>query len=77
MSRARFDVLAKLDGPRLQRGTVTIERKSVLFQVRPFKRRRVYELPLGDVAAMVVQRIIKSEVAAMRAERMAKRRRRC
>jgi len=40
MRRARFRVLARLDGTRPSEGTVTIERTADIFAVRPLRRRR-------------------------------------
>ena len=79
MGRSRFQVFARLDqASRAQRGTVTIERESGLFQVRPLRRRRVYELMLSDVASIVVRSILRAELAERRivgAYRTRKRRR--
>lgn len=63
---ARFRIVACLDLARPQAGTVTIDRARGLFSVRPLRRHREYVLPLADVAAMVVSRIIKNEVAEAR-----------
>jgi hypothetical protein len=61
-------VVARLEyASRLQSATVTIDREAALFTVRPKRRRRVYVLPLADVAAFVVQRIIRAELVAKRA----------
>lgn len=49
-----------------QDATVTIERGAGLFHVRPLRKRRVYTLPLATVAEIVVQRLIKAEVAEKR-----------
>jgi hypothetical protein len=76
MSRAaRFRVFGRFDAPRAHEATVTIERERGLFSVRPLRRRRVYELPLADVAAMVVWRVIRFELAEKKRERAAARRR--
>lgn len=40
-----------------------------LVAVRPYRSRRTYELPLSTVAQLVVERIIKAEVAEKRAAR--------
>jgi hypothetical protein len=71
---ARFQVIARLDGVRTTRGTVTVERAVDLFVVRPLRRRRVYSMPLSQVAQIVVERVIKAEVAQRKAERKARRR---
>lgn len=73
MKRARFSIVARLDGARVQRGTVVVERSVDMFSVRPLRRRRTYSLPLSVVAQLVVERVIKAEVAAKRAERKARR----
>lgn len=65
---------AALDTARPQAGTVTIDRDAALFSVRPLHRRRVYELPLATVAAMVAHAVIKQEVAQARAVKRAGRR---
>lgn len=67
--RARhFRVIAALDraggpGP----GRVTIE--NGIFSVRPLRRRRVFALPLAEVATMVCRRIVFAERGAKRAHR--------
>lgn len=66
-------VIGRLDMGRPQEGTVTIQRDSGLFGVRPLRRRREYVLPLSTVAEMVVARVIKAEILERAA---AKRRRR-
>jgi hypothetical protein len=64
MSRARFRFdNAILDGPRKQSGTVTIDRGSGLFSVRPLHSRREYILPLSLVASIVTARVIRAEVS--------------
>lgn len=57
---ARFKVAGQFDG--VPSATVTIA--DGLFIVRPFGRRRVYELRLADVARGVLYEVIKAEVAA-------------
>jgi hypothetical protein len=72
---ARARVMGRFDSASaLQQATVTIQRVNGaggLFSVRVFHKRRQYELPLGVVAEMVCQRIIKGEVFQAR---LAKRR---
>jgi hypothetical protein len=69
---ARFKVAGQFDG--VPSATVTIA--DGLFIVRPFGRRRVYELRLTDVARGVLYEVIKAEVAARaRAKRNRKARR--
>ena len=71
---ARPRVFARLDSAsREQWGTVSIDRESGTFAVRPLRRRREYVLPLSVIAEMVCRRIIASEVAT---KRKAKRTRR-
>lgn len=76
MRFARF----RVDGARLDMasrpgsGTVMVSRgPGALFGVRPLRRRRVYELPLAEVASLVVRSIIAAEARtkarAKRAER--------
>jgi len=57
---ARFKVSGQFDG--VPSATVTIA--DGLFIVRPFGRRRVYELRLADVARGVLYDVIKAELAA-------------
>jgi hypothetical protein len=64
--KSRFAVFGTLDHY-AQYGTVTIDRNSGTFAVRPKRRRREYVLPLSTVAEIVCARIIKAEVAAARA----------
>jgi hypothetical protein len=74
MSIARFRVSGRLDSAsRYQEGTVTVERNSGLFVVRPLRRRRTYTLPLSTVAEIVCQRIIRAEVTSKKAERKARK----
>lgn len=69
---ARFKVSGQFDG--VPSATVTIA--DGLFIVRPFGRRRVYELRLADVARGVLFDVIKAELAARaRAKRNKKARR--
>lgn len=71
-TRARFKIHgAVLDTGRPSSGTVTIDRAILVFAVRPARRRREYILPLATVAAMVVAKVIKAEVAEQRAARKA------
>lgn len=65
--RAHFRVSAQLDKGRAQAGTVTIDRGSALFSVRPLRSRRAYTLPLGVVASIVVAKLLKAELAEKRA----------
>lgn len=66
---ARFKVLGPFDGA--PSATVTIA--GGLFIVRPFGRRRVYELRLADVARGVLYDVVKAELErAARARRNAR-----
>lgn len=72
--RAHFRVVGRLDNAaRVVAGTVTIDRSTGLFAVRPLRRRRVYELPLSTVADMVCARMLRAEAFAQRLARAEKR----
>lgn len=74
MRRVHFRVMARLDmASQVRVGTVTIDRGTQLFEVRPYRRRRVYALPLATVADMVVRDIIRAEVRARREQRRRRR----
>jgi hypothetical protein len=74
MSVARFRVCGRLDmATRPSYGTVTIDRGANLFSVRPLRRRRIYTLPLDNVAEMVVRSIIMLELREKRAAKAARR----
>lgn len=64
--KARFRVIGKFDIARTQEATVIVERESLLFKVRPLRRRREFVLPLANVAEIVVAKVIKAEVAERR-----------
>lgn len=75
-------------GPRLSRfpinwsfdrsfaATVLINRGAGTISVRPYKRRKVYTLPLSTVAELIASRVELAEAAAKRAARKARRARR-
>lgn len=67
MRRATFRVLGKLDRAVMTPGTVTVDRTSLTFAVRPHRRHREYILPLSTVADVVCSLVIKAELAADRA----------
>jgi hypothetical protein len=68
--------MGQLDGAGgARKGTVIIERSAGLLHVRPFRRKRVYTMPLSMVADMVCKRILLNEAAERRAARASKRRR--
>ena len=70
-----FRVSGRLDmASRPTFGTVTVERSTGLFSVRPLRRRRLYTLPLSTVAEMVVRTLIAAEVREKRAAKKAGRR---
>lgn len=73
---SRFRVVGKLDTSAPRPGVVLIDRGAGLFSVRPYRRRRVYTLPLSTVAEIVCARIIKAELAEARSARQRGRRRR-
>lgn len=72
--RARFRVIGRLDrAGGVTTGTVTIDRATGILEVRPLRRRRVYQMPLAVVADMVVRTLVVAELRERRAAR-AKRR---
>lgn len=77
MKRAHhFRITARLDmASRLIQGTVTIDPRGT-FIVRPHRRRRTYELPLDQVADMVVKRLVAAELLRSRLEKAKRRGRR-
>ncbi len=72
-TRAKFRIFGRLERSTPQYGTVTIDRETGVFSVRPARRQKVYILPLAVVAELVVVKTIKAEVAAARAAKKAKR----
>ena len=71
---ARCRITGRFDaGGVLRPATVILDRGGRLFTVRPYRRRRVYSLPLTTVAEMVVWNVVKADLAL---ERRAKARRR-
>jgi hypothetical protein len=72
--KAHFRVNGRLDmASRLQAGTLTIDLGSRTVRIRPYKRRKLYELPLDFVAEWIC-RLAVIEAANKRAERKAERR---
>lgn len=67
MSKSRFKIEGRFDGAR--EATVTIDRGSMVFSVRPYRRRQDFALPLSEVAEMVLWRIVKADAAAKREAR--------
>jgi hypothetical protein len=77
MSVARAKVYGRFDTAGAgQSATVELERELGLFSVRPYRRRKVYTLPLAVVAEMVCHRIMLSEAAEKRRMKREKGRRR-
>jgi hypothetical protein len=74
MTVARFPVTGTLDGAGArQRGTVSVDRETGMFSVRPFRRKRTYDMPLSVVASMVCRAIILDELRQRRTAKKAKR----
>jgi hypothetical protein len=74
MSVARFPVTGTLDyGGGRHQGTVLIDRENGDFHVRPKGRRRLYTMPIGVVATMVCEAIVRSELREKQALKKAKR----
>lgn len=69
---ARFKVDGRIDGA--DGCNVEINRGNLVFSVRPFRRRRTYELPLVEVARYVLERIAKGETLKRQAEKRKKKR---
>lgn len=59
MRRARFRLAERrgFDGSDLATVTIQIGGGSALFAVRPYRRRRPFELPLSTVAQLVITRV--------------------
>lgn len=75
MARHRFRVMGLFDmASRPTVATVTIDREAGLFEVRPLRRRKLYCLPLADVASMVTRKLIHFEERERRRAKKAKRR---
>lgn len=67
MNKARFRVVERLDmASTPQIGTVTIDRTTGTFAVRPLRRHRDYVLPLAMVARIVCRCVIAGELAERR-----------
>ena len=73
MASARSRIVGRFDaGGTMRPATVILDRGGRLFTVRPYRRRRLYTLPLSAVADRVVWNVVKAEVTI---ERRAKARR--
>lgn len=59
MSVAKFKIEGRLDGA--DGGTFLIDRASGTVGVRPKGRHRTYDLPLRDIAEMIIQRVAIAE----------------
>lgn len=64
---ARFSVEWSFDGTK--QATVVINRRAGTFEVRPYRRRKSYTLPLAVVAQLVAERIIRAAAVAKRKAR--------
>ncbi len=64
--KAKFKVVGRFDKATVQDGTVTIDRASGLFSVRPKGSRREFTLGLSVVAEIVVAKIAKIAAAQAR-----------
>jgi hypothetical protein len=74
MRPARFRVYGRFDSASaLQEATVTVDRDTKTFKVRPLRRRRSYDLDLAMVATLVCRQIIAYEVRMKREAKAAKR----
>ena len=74
MRPAKFRVVGRFDSAGgIQEATVTVDRDTKVFKVRPLRRRRSYDLDLATVAAIVCQRIIVYEVLEKRRAKAAAR----
>lgn len=71
--RAHFTVAMSFDGTRQSKVTIEQTDSAVYFTVRPYRRRRRYEMLLSDVAQIVAERVIKTEAAEKRKAKAAKR----
>lgn len=61
MSVSKFKVIGQLDGA--DGGSLFIHRESGIVGVRPKGRHRTYDLPLRDVAEMILCRVVLAEKA--------------
>lgn len=73
MRIARFKTVARTDKAIPGPVTVMVDRDSLVFAVRPSRRRRVYTLTLSAVVEIVVAKIVKAEVAAKKAAKKGRR----
>jgi hypothetical protein len=69
--KSRFVVYGRFNGT--TQATVTIDRGPGTIEVRPYRRRKSYTLPLAFVADMVMWRCLKAEAAEKRAAKKKKK----
>lgn len=62
--KAHFTIAWNFD--RTKSATITINRRAGTFEVRPYRKRAAYVLPLVDVAEMVASRIAKANAEKKR-----------
>jgi hypothetical protein len=75
MRPSRFRVYGRFDSASaVQVATITIDRDTKVFKVRPLRRRRSYDLDLATVAAIVCQKVIAYEVMEKRRAKAERRR---
>lgn len=68
---ARFRIPIDFDGARL--ATVEIDRDALLFNVKLYRRRKVFTLPLSMIAQIVCWKIVKAELNEKAKNKKAKR----
>jgi hypothetical protein len=59
--RAHFTVPLRFDGKPSAKVTIEVTDANTYFKVRPFRRKRTYEMLLADVAEIVAWRVVKAE----------------
>lgn len=69
--KAHFKLFGRFNGA--TECTVTIDRNNNFIQVRPKRRRKVYEMRLEDVAEMIIWRMVKAEIIEKKKAKAAKR----
>lgn len=75
MRSAKFRVHGRFDSAGAsQVATITVDRDTNMFKVRPLRRRRSYDLDLATVAAIIVQRIVWYEAMEKRKAKKSRRR---
>lgn len=72
MTRIRLESV-QTDRSRPGPATVLIERGIGLIHVRPYRSRRMYTLPLADVARYIVARVVRAELLEEAREKRRKR----